>query len=165
MTPQNDPREWLSAMAKRRITAVEIAEILGVSRTTANARISKGISADDLITISRGLGINPTEALTELGYLDYGEVMTFMDMGGKLLDTAEDGELALELARRLNPAKLSPEIDELAARRAAKNTPTVPADSYDDGTVRPWTDQPHAADNSPDEDQLRWEEENPGADT
>ena len=33
------------------------------------------------------------------------------------MDTAEDGELAIELARRLNPATRANEIDELAARR------------------------------------------------
>lgn len=135
MTQKHDPRDWLTSMAKRRITAVEIAEILDVSRTTANARIAKGISADDLITICRGLRLNPVEALAELGYLEYAEVMSFMDMNGQLVDTADDGYLALELARRLNPAKIAPEIDELAARRAAKNTPVVPPDPYADGAM------------------------------
>ncbi len=135
MNHKNDPRDWLTAMAKRRITAVEIADILGVSRTTANARIAKGVSADDLIEICRGLGINPVEALAELGYLQHGEVMSFMDMGGQLLDTAEDGDLALELARRLNPATRAPIIDELASRRAKSNsrTPVVRSGWEDSG--------------------------------
>lgn len=145
MNHKTDPRDWLTSMAKRRITAAEIAEILGVSRTTANSRIVKGISSDDLIHICRGLGINPVEALTELGYLEYGEVMTFMDMGGQLLDTAEDGELALELARRLNPATHAPLIDELEARSATPHLHAV-------------------ADSSPDEDELRAQQDGGGFD-
>lgn len=134
MNSKNDPRDWLTSMAKRRITAVEIAEILGVSRTTANSRIVKGISSDDLIHICRGLEINPVEALTELGYLEYGEVMTFMDMGGQLLDTAEDGELALELARRLNPATHAPLIDELTENNVHPLHPDMPDDAVADSS-------------------------------
>lgn len=115
-------KEWLSATAKRRVTAVEIAEILEVSRTTANSRIAKGFPADDLITVCRNLGVNPVDALVELDYLSYDEVMSFMDSDGKLVDNATEGELSLELARRLNPAVLAPEIDKIgeAARRTAK---------------------------------------------
>src|SRR5699024_8017763 len=91
------------------------------------------------------LGINPVEALTELGYLEYGEVMTFMDMGGQLLDTAEDGELALELARRLNPATHAPLIDELEARSATPHLHAV-------------------ADSSPGEDELRAQQDGGGFD-
>lgn len=120
MDEKSSVKEWLSSMTKRRITAVEIAEILGVSRTTVNTRIAKGLSADDLITVCRSLCVNPVDALTELGYLAYDEVMSFQDSDGKLVDTATEGELSLELARRLNPAILAPEINaiESAARRA-----------------------------------------------
>lgn len=120
MDEKSSVKEWLSSMTKRRITAVEIAEILGVSRTTVNTRITKGLSADDLITVCRSLCVNPVDALTELGYLAYDEVMSFQDSDGKLVDTATEGELSLELARRLNPAILAPEINaiESAARRA-----------------------------------------------
>jgi len=61
--------------------------------------------------------------------------------GGQLVGTAEDGELALELARRLNPATRAPEIDELAARRSN----TAPAD------VSPLA---YVADSSPNEPEM-----------
>ncbi|MGX1598634.1 hypothetical protein ACWIDS_16410 [Dietzia maris] len=115
---ENDVKAWLSASAGRRITATEIAEHLGVSRNTANARLAAGLAADDLIRVCRALGINPLSALVELGALTYDELLNAADTDGQLVSTAEDGELALELARRLLPAKRAHEIDELAARRA-----------------------------------------------
>lgn len=64
-----------------------------VSRTTVNTRITKGLSADDLITVCRSLCVNPVDALTELGYLAYDEVMLFQDSDGKLVDTATERAL------------------------------------------------------------------------
>jgi len=98
-----DAREWFSSSAGRRITATEIAKHLGVSRNTANARLADGLGADDLIVISRALGVNPLDALTELGKLTYDEVFGFLEGEGKLVESATESELALELATRLNP--------------------------------------------------------------
>lgn len=114
---ENDVRAWLSAAAKRRVTATEIAEHLGVSRNTANARLAAGLAADDLIRVCRALGINPLSALVELDVVSYDELFDAVDTDGQLMSTADDGDLALELARRLLPAKRADEIDELAARR------------------------------------------------
>lgn len=115
---ENDVKAWLTASAGRRITVTEIAEHLGVSRNTANARLAAGLSADDLIQVCRALGINPLMALVELEVVSYGELFDAADADGQLISTADDGDLALELARRLLPAKRADEIDELAARRA-----------------------------------------------
>lgn len=115
---ENDVKAWLTSAAGRRITATELAEHLGVSRNTANARLSAGLSTDDLIRICRALGINPLSALVELGALTYDELFGALDTDGQLVSTADDGDLALELARRLLPAKRAGEIDELAERHA-----------------------------------------------
>lgn len=122
---ENDVRAWLSSAAGRRITATELAEHLGVSRNTANARLAAGLSTDDLIRVCRALGINPLSALVELGALTYDELFGALDSDGQLISTADDGDLALELARRLLPAKRAGEIDELAARRASREQATA----------------------------------------
>ena len=156
-----DPKDWFSSMAKRRITVTEIGDLLGVSRNTARTRMDN-LSADDVITISRALHLSPIHGLVELGYLSYDEVFNFLDGGGQLVATADDGDLALELARRLNPATVAPEIDELAARRSNAHSANVQGGPYDDGTVREWDPTlDHAADSSPDEQEER---ENRGED-
>lgn len=156
-------KDWFTAAAGRRITVVEVGKLLGVNRNTATTRLQDGLSSDEIITLARALHINPVTALEELGKLTVEEVMSYLEVDGQLVETADAGYLALELARRLNPATKAPEITSLEQHRQKKSTPVVPDDSYDDGTVRPWDDtQPHAADNSPDEDALRWKEENPG---
>ncbi|MBY0795030.1 hypothetical protein KCQ77_06850 [Corynebacterium sp. L24] len=134
-------------MANRRITAVEIAEILDVSRRTATTKLNNGLSADELIDISRSLGLSPIHALVELGKITYQEAYDFLDNDGQLVETAEDGELALELAKRLNPATRAPEIDELAAQRK-KNSHVTPS-AYSDSTQYEGKDLPYAADSSP----------------
>lgn len=110
-----DARDWFSSMAKRRVTAIEMADALGISRNAAQSRIAKGFSADDLIQLSRHFGFSPIHALVELGTLTYDEVFDLIDGNGKLVTTADEGELALELARRLNPATKAPELDALEA--------------------------------------------------
>lgn len=122
---ENDVRAWLTGAAGRRITATEIAEHLAVSRNTVNARLSAGLSADDLIRICRALALNPISALVELGLLTYDELFDALDSNGQLISTADDGELALELARRLLPAKRASEIDELSARREKRENATA----------------------------------------
>ena len=154
-----DYRDWFRSATGRRITAEEIGEILGLSRPSVTRRLTSpgGLSADEVIAVSRASNVNPVEALVDMGHLEAAEAMAFLDSDGQLVETADEGELALELARRLNPATRANEIDELAARRS--NTPAPvsdPAANHDDGTVRDFDwDIPHAADSSPDENEER----------
>lgn len=147
-------KQWLSETSHRRITDQEIADILKVTRKTANKRLNEGLPAGDLLALCKALGINRTLALVELGHLPYQEVLDFLDSDGALVSTADEGELAIELARRLNPATRADEIDELAARRAGApvSEPSASLHYDDDGLVQEWDDSvPHAADSSPDE--------------
>lgn len=148
-----DIKQWLSENAHRRITDTDVANILGVTRKTANKRLNEGlITADELITICQALGINRTMALVETDKLPHEDVLAYLDADGQLVATAEDGDLALELARRLNPATAAPEIDELEARRSHRITPDVERDPYAGGNVPEWDDAwAHAADSSTDE--------------
>lgn len=147
-------KQWLSETSHRRITDQEIADILKVTRKTANKRLNEGLPTDDLLALCQEFGINRTLALVELGHVPYQDVLDFLDSDGALVSTAEDGELAIELARRLNPATRANEIDELAARRAGApvSNPYASLHDDDDGLVQEWDDSvPHAADSSPDE--------------
>lgn len=149
-----DIKQWLSETSHIRITDQGIADVLQVTRKTANKRLNEGLPADDLLTLCEVLGINRPLALVELGYIPYQEVLDFLDSDGALVSTADEGELAIELARRLNPATRADEIDELAARRAGAPVSEPPASLHDDddGLVQEWDDSiPHAADSSPDE--------------
>lgn len=146
-----DIKQWLTETARRPIYDQDIAQILGVTRKTANKRINAGLDASDLITVCRGLNINPVIALTELNYVTYDEVTDYLDSDGELVSTASAGTLALQLARLLNPATRAEEIDELTARRQAKKsnttTPTVQTTTYDPNL--------HVAYHGDDEDTLR----------
>lgn len=149
-----DIKQWLSETSHIRITDQGIADVLQVTRKTANKRLNEGLPADDLLTLCEVLGINRPLALVELGYIPYQEVLDFLDSDGALVSTADEGELAIELARRLNPATRANEIDELAARRAGApvSDPSASLHDDDDGLVQEWDDSvPHAADSSPDE--------------
>lgn len=173
-----DTKKWLAETSHRRITDDVIAKILNVTRKTANKRINDGLPADDLVTISRALDINPVQTLVELGHIEYDEVEAFLDSDGQLVATATPGQLSLELARQLNPATVAPEIDELAAWRANSevdmadvlppmmysasrksngSTPAVPGGVEDDSTVRDYRPGLAAADGSIDEDALQEE--------
>lgn len=134
-----DIKQWLSENTHRRITDQDIANALGTTRKTANKRLNDGLPAGDLITICEKLGVNRTMALVELGYVPHQDVLDYLDSDGQLVETADDGALALELARRLNPATKAPEIDELAARRSNRNISRIDFTAYG------------VADDSPDE--------------
>lgn len=116
-------KQWLSETSHRRVTDQEIANILKVTRKTANKRLNEGLPTDDLLALCQEFGINRTLALVELGHVPYQDVLDFLDSDGALVSTADEGELAIELARRLNPATRADEIDELAARRAGAPCP------------------------------------------
>ncbi|MCG7239604.1 hypothetical protein [Corynebacterium minutissimum] len=118
-----DIKTWLSENSQRRITDQDIATILNVTRKTANKRINEGLPLDDLLELCEALGINRPLALVELGYIPYQEVLDFLDSDGALIATADEGELAIELARRLNPATRANEIDELEQRRQRMSDP------------------------------------------
>lgn len=132
-------KQWLSETSHRRITDQEVADILKITRKTANKRLNDGLPTDDLLALCKEFGINRTLALVELGHVPYQDVLDFLDSDGALLATAPDGDLALELARRLNPATRAPELDELAARRSNTLTPDVRGLPYaaDDSDTEP----------------------------
>lgn len=114
-------KQWLSENTHRRITDQDVADALGTTRKTANKRLNDGLDAGDLITICEKLGVNRTMALVELGYVPYQDVLDYLDSDGELVSTADEGKLSLELARRLNPATMAKELDELEARRDRSN--------------------------------------------
>lgn len=97
--------EWFSSMAKRRVTVTEVAQHLDVSRKTATNRLEAGLSADDLIVISRALDLSPIHALVELGAITHEEAFEFVDGDGQLLHTASPEQLVYRLAEdMLSPA-------------------------------------------------------------
>lgn len=165
-----DPLKWFSETAGRRVTVTGVGEILSVSRNTARSRLDS-LSSDDIIDISRGLGINPARALEELGKLSADEIFGYLDGGGTLLAAASPDELLYRLAEESLPvssrirlgasASVIADQDELAARRADSNGLVSPAPASrpsreHDGTVRRWDDSvPHAADSSIDEQEAR----------
>ena len=119
-----DYRDWYKSATGQRVTAEEIGKLIGASRPTVTRRLTQdGLTADEIIKVSRGLRVNPIDALVDLGHITEAEAMSHLDNNGKLLDTAEDGELAIELARRLNPATRADEINELEQRRRRMSTP------------------------------------------
>ena len=140
-----DVKKWFSETSRSQVTDTVIADILNVTRKTANKRVNEGMSADDLITISNALKINPVIALVEFDRIDYNDVADFLDSDGQLIATAEPAHLALELARKLNPATFAPELDELDARRQqrAASPSTIPMEWHELAV----------ADSSPDHDE------------
>lgn len=152
-------KQWLSETSHRRITDQEVADILKITRKIANKRLNDGLPTDDLLALCKEFGINRTLALVELGHVPYQDVLDFLDSDGALVATADEGELAIELARRLNPATRANEIDELAARRAGAPVSdahgSLPDD--DDGVVREFDYSPdeYAADSSINEQEER----------
>ena len=111
-----DIRDWFRSSMDRRVTVEQIGEVLGVSRATATRYVADGLDAAQIIALCDAFGANPIEALVDLGHIDYRHVIDFLDGDDRTISAAEDGELALELARRLNPAKLAPVIDDIEAR-------------------------------------------------
>lgn len=143
MSEIQDARAWFSSITGKRVTAVEMSEILGISRNATNARLAKGMDSEDLIAISRGLGISPIHALVELGKITYEEVFKFLDSDGTLLASATPEQLIYQLAEESLPASdrialgaaakaLTDRRDDLAARRPTPD-------------VQPLTDDEEAA--------------------
>lgn len=169
MTTPADVKDVFASLAGHRVTAQDMADILETSRNTVNLRLKNGLVAEDVITISRGLNINPVEALVELDKLSRDEVFDFLDGGAKLLATASPEELVYRLAEDTlsnadkielgGAARALLERDDLAARRAGAPV-SDPSDSMpddDDGVVREFDYSPgeYAADSSPNEQEER----------
>ncbi|NKS66800.1 hypothetical protein GS461_13635 [Rhodococcus hoagii] len=110
----------LEELAGRRLTAVEIGEILGVTEKTARKRLTDGLNASDVIAICRAVGVNPVEALVELEFVTMTEAMDFVDADGQLLATADQETLFLELVDR---SLTTTQLADLLAERARKSGP------------------------------------------
>ena len=149
--------DWFASMAGRRVTVTEIAEYLGVSRRTATDHVNDGLTADELITVSRKIGISPIHALVELGKLTYQEAFDFLDGDGQLLATASTEQVVYRLAEDILTPAQKLEIGAFIRNKKPNLTPvSEPSaslhDDEDDGTVMEWDESiPHAADSSPDE--------------
>ena len=122
-------RAWFSSMADRKITVVEIAKHLNVSRNTARSRLDEGLTSDEIIQLARALNLNPVTALNELGKLGVQEIFDYLDSDGTLLSTASPQQLIYQLARDSlgleEKGRLWKEVsdpkgyrDDLASRRA-----------------------------------------------
>ena len=169
MTTPADIKDIFASLAGRRVTAQDIADILETSRNTANLRLKNGLDAEDIITISRGLHVNPVDALVELEKLNRNEVFDYIDGDNKLLATASIEELVYRLAEdtlgnvekiELGAAARSIlERDDLAARRAGTpvSGPSASLHDDDDGVVREFDYEPdeYAADSSINEQEER----------
>ena len=152
--------DWFASMAGRRVTVTEIAEYLGVSRRTATDHVNDGLTSDELITVSRKIGISPIHALVELGKITYKEAFDFLDGDGQLLATASIEQVAYRLAEDILTPAQKLEIGAFIRKKKpnlrAVSTPDASLHDEDDGTVRDWDDSiPHAADSSPDETEER----------
>lgn len=138
MTTPADVKDVFASLAGHRVTAQDMADILETSRNTVNLRLKNGLVAEDIITISRGLNINPVEALVELDTLTRDEVFGFLDGDAKLLATASPSELVYRLAEdsltNIEKIELGAaarallERNDLAARRAGAPV-SEPSDS------------------------------------
>ena len=159
MTTPAEIKDIFASLAGHRVTAQDMADILETSRNTVNLRLKNGLAAEDIIAIARGLRINPVDALVELEQLTRDEVFDFLDGDARLLATASVEELVYRLAEDTlsnvdkielgGAARTLLERDDLAARRAG-----APVSDADDSMPLS-----AVADDSPDEDAMREEQE------
>ena len=155
MSGMTDFRDWLHRVHRQRITANDVADTLGISRATATRKLLDGLDASDIITLCRKCRVNPIQALVDLEYLTESEAYDFFDNGRLMVDTATEGQLSLELARRLNPATMAPILDEIESRSNVVDLQSARADTHD-GTVTEWDPTTaHAAKNGIDENEER----------
>lgn len=126
----SEQKTVLEFLAGRRLTAVEIGEILGVTEKTARKRLADSLNASDVITICRAVDVNPVEALVELEFVSVEETMNFVDSDGQLLATADQEALILELVDR---SLTTPQLADLLAARSRRPDVTV---SFSEGMTR-----------------------------
>lgn len=94
--------------------------------------MQESLTADGIIALAHKLHVNPVTASEELGKLELHEVLYYFEHDGKLIETTDNVELALEPACRLSPISEKNEFDEFGARRRMSH----PDDSIRDyGTV------------------------------
>lgn len=127
MTTPADVKGVFASLAGQRVTAQDMADILKTSRNTVNLRLKNGLEAGDIIAISRGLSINPVDALVELDKLTRTEVFDYLEGDAKLLATASIEDLVYRLAEDTlsnvdkielgGAARALLERDDLASRR------------------------------------------------
>lgn len=139
-------KEWFSSMVRRKISTIELADLLGVSRRTATKRLSEGLSSDELILVSRKLNLSPIHALVELGRLTHTEAFDYLGGDGLLLDAATPEQLIYKLAEdALTPqakielgaygrGQLTPTPNEQATK-ATDTDSGAPADVFDDDAI------------------------------
>lgn len=159
MTNADRYKNWFSSMTGQRITAQDIADQLGISRNATNSRMAKGLTADDIITISRGFNINPITALQELGHVGVDEIFDHLDDDGKRLVTAAPDELVFHLAQDMlsvdQKLALVRDVMSRAEQSAAGVDATVfefpgpesaPADTHLDYVAKRGTPEPEEGD-------------------
>lgn len=140
----SDFRQWIHRTTGTRVTAEDIAQALGISRTSVTRRlVGDGLEAGEVIVLCRHFGVRPLQALVDMGYLTDREVWDYLESEGQLVETADEGELALELARRLNPATRAPEIDDLVMRRCVPCIPDGGEDWTKDLDYERYAAHPH----------------------
>lgn len=139
-----DIKKWFAQQVGTSITDQEVAEILKVTRKTANKRINGALTADDVLKLSEAWSINPVQALQELGFIRIEDVYDFFEGDGTTLAAATTAQLIKRLAEEEMPltelvsmgavakAKLDT-MNELQARRRSKAPrEDVPLDLYID---------------------------------
>ncbi|WP_018296510.1 hypothetical protein [Corynebacterium lubricantis] len=148
--------EWLQK-ASGEASPREIDKVTGISfRTIHDQAKREHITAENIIKIAEGYGHNPVTALIDTGYLE-AKWATATDPIAALQAVSEEA-LADEVLRRmkhgLETDNLTTPVDELEARRSK----TIPNSDLKAVPNDP-EDVPHVADESPDEDALRAQEE------
>lgn len=118
----SEQKTVLEHLEGRRLTAVEIGEILDVTEKTARKRLADGLNASDVISICRAVEVNPVDALVELGFVTVEETMNFVDSDGQLLATADQEALILELVDR---SLTTPQLADLLAARSRRPNVTI----------------------------------------
>ena len=98
---KKDPRDWLETNTQRKITVQEIAHHLNMSRNSATRRIAEGFTADEIITLTTNLNLNPAQALTELGYITPQQAAEALTDPAHPMARLTDAQIAHELFRRL----------------------------------------------------------------
>lgn len=146
--------EWVTRTT-RNDSMRQIAERADISDRTLSRQLRENdLRPEMIIKIAEAYNESPVIALVDLGFMS----ARWITEPGVVtaLSRASDEELTDELLRRLQMLPNAP-VDELAEQRRSKRTsPNLPADSYDDGTVRDFDwGIPHAADSSPNETEER----------
>lgn len=145
--------EWI-----RKVTQGDSERAIGkkanVPFRTINSQLSRGsLSAENVISVAIGYGVHPVRALVDTGFLD-AKYATEIDPASALRLVTED-DLADEVLRRMKLAgeheAFTTPVDDLAARRRGSPASDVSPGAYDPERM--------VADSSPDEDQLRGDDD------